>query len=77
MDITERLHSACTGYQTAHGLPTHDNLLMEAIREIIRLRELLRRAAEEPNIDKARAIADAEFHEPNACYPTKRPITSP
>lgn len=30
-----------------------------------RLRDLLRRVADEPNIDKARALADAELHGPN------------
>lgn len=36
---------------------------MAAERE--RLRNLLRLVADEPNIDKARALADAELHGPN------------
>lgn len=40
--------------------------LWVARTEIERLRELLRLVADEPNIDKARALADAELHGPNA-----------
>ena len=32
---------------------------------VLRLRELLRVVADEPNIDKARALADAELKTPN------------
>lgn len=39
--------------------------LGEVMRERDRLRELLRLVADEPNIDKARALADAELHGPN------------
>lgn len=39
--------------------------LWQARTEIERLRDLLRLVADEPNIDKARALADAELHGPN------------
>jgi len=39
--------------------------LWRARTEIERLRDLLRLVADEPNIDKARALADRELHGPN------------
>jgi hypothetical protein len=42
-DITEKLRCACTGYTAAHGLQTHDDLLMEGAREIDQLRAALAR----------------------------------
>ena len=40
--------------------------LWQARTEIERLRDLLRLVADEPSIDKARALADAELHGPNS-----------
>ena len=40
-------------------------LLRGALAEIARMRDLVRKVADEPNIDKARAMADAEFRVPN------------
>jgi predicted RNA polymerase sigma factor len=39
--------------------------MKRAAAEIERLRDLLRLVADEPNIDKGRALADAELHGPN------------
>jgi hypothetical protein len=39
--------------------------LWRARTELERLRDLLRLVADEPNIDKARALADRELHGPN------------
>lgn len=44
----------------------HEAALWSARTEIARLRDLLRLVADEPNIDKARALADAELHGNNA-----------
>ena len=38
MDILRKLGDAMTGYSHVHGIPTHDELLIEAASEIQRLR---------------------------------------
>jgi chromosome segregation ATPase len=48
---------------TRDSLREHMRWLREARDENAKLRDALRRAADEPNIDKARAIADAALEE--------------
>ena len=46
--------------------------LWHARTEIERLRDLLRLVADEPNIHKARAMADCELHRPNVAIKPRR-----
>jgi hypothetical protein len=54
--------SSQEGYEASQML---DYAASEVAKERKRLHDLLRRVADEPNIDKARAIADAELYGPN------------
>lgn len=71
-DILADLQAAAARKWRGDPAAQRAGLFARAAAEIERLRELLRVVSDEPNIDRARAIADAALHGANASLTGRR-----